>query len=184
MKKLIVCITLFLALLARSTGHCEDAAIDNVVVEKGASLKVSFAVKNAFTREIEEAIKSGVPTSFTFIVELNRVKSLWFNENIGRWEFRHTVKYDTLKEEYEITLDEAGQNTLRTKDYNEMKKSMSAADPVTLMPSRAFVRGAEYEMKVMAELKTVRLPFLLNYMLFFVRLWDVETGWFTYSFTP
>ena len=180
MKKLISGLIFFSVLAVSGNGYCSDAFIDEVRVDNGPDLKVSFTVKNAFTKEIEEAIKSGVPTSFTFFMELNRVNGHWFNEGVGKWQFRHTVKYDTLKEEFEITSDEDA--AIKTKDFAEMKRAMSTASAITLYPVSQMVPGENYELRVMAELRTVKLPFLLNYMFFFVKYWDFETGWHTYGF--
>ncbi len=182
-KKLLISVTLALSAFVPSTGFCEDARIDDVKVSWTPNLKASFQVKDAFTKDIEEAIKSGMPTSFTFIIELERVNTVWFNEEVGRWEFKHTVKYDTLKEEYEISLDETGEKGIRTKDINEMKTLMVTGNSISITPAH-LIPGAEYELKIMAELRTTELPFLLNYMLFFVKIWDFETGWYSYSFRP
>ncbi|MBI5888609.1 MAG: DUF4390 domain-containing protein [Deltaproteobacteria bacterium] len=180
MKKFIAGLTFFSLLAIAGQGHCFEPAIDGVRVESGADIRVSFTVMNAFTKEIEEAIRSGVPTSFTFFMELARVKSHWFNEGVGKWQFRHTVKYDTLKEEYEITRDEA--DVVRTKEFGEMKKIMSTGSAVTLDYAAPAAAGQDYELKIKAELRTVKLPFLLNYMFFFVRYWDFETDWYAYNF--
>lgn len=187
MKKTLI--ALILALLGvfsfASKVMADDAVIDSVAFDKGPPMKLSFEVKNAFTKEIEEAIKSGVATSFTYIIDLNRVNSVWFNEGVVSWEFRHTVKYDTLKEEYEIVRGEAGsENSIRTKDSAEMKTIMATGDSIELKPPVDLKPGAQYEIRIMAELHTVELPFLLDYVLFFVKLWNVETDWYTFNFTP
>jgi hypothetical protein len=184
MKKLITVIMLFLSFAVAGAGAsyaAVDARIDDLVITDSPAFAVSFAVKNAFTKEIEEAIKSGVPTSFKFIIKLSAVNSLWFNDEIAIKEFKHTVKYDTLKEEYEVTLDENGA-PVRTKDFNEMKTAMTTVSvlPIETLPELS--KGAVYELKLMAELRTVKLPFLLDYMLFFVKFWDFDTGWHTHRF--
>ncbi|MFQ5736404.1 MAG: DUF4390 domain-containing protein, partial [Thermodesulfobacteriota bacterium] len=143
----------------------------------------SFHVEDAFTGDIEEAIRSGIPTSFTFIIELNRVKGFWFDETVGTWEFKHTVKYDTFKDEYVIRLDEAGGAQTRTKDFAGMKRIMVTGDAIAITPAH-LVDGAEYEVRIKAELHTIELPSPLNYMFFFVKLFDFETGWYSYRFSP
>ncbi len=183
LKKLFIALLLALSVLSPAAGLCEDARIDDVKVSWAPSLKASFEVKDAFSKEIEEAIKSGMPTSFNFIIELERVNSVWFNELVGRWEFKHTVKYDTLKEEYEVILDETGEKNVRTKDMNEMKALMATGSSVAVTPAH-LVPGADYELKIKAELRTTELPFILNYMLFFVKIWDFKTDWYSYSFRP
>ncbi|MBI5641846.1 MAG: DUF4390 domain-containing protein [Deltaproteobacteria bacterium] len=187
MKKLTKYLMLFFIIFLPSKGYAEalrpDARIDDVKVTLSPNLKVSFQVRDAFTKEIEEAIASGLPTSFTFIVELEKVNSVWFNEDVGRWEFKHTVKYDTLKEEYDISLDETGDIGLRTKDAGEMKRLMVTGNSIAITPAH-LAQGEQYDLRVMAELRTVDMPPLLNYMFFFLKLWDFETGWYTYRFSP
>jgi hypothetical protein len=138
----------------------------------------------------EDVLKNGrgdterIPTAFNFIVEVNRVRSAWFNEPLSGTRFSHKVKYDSLKEEYEIFIDEMGEKPIRTKDASEMKALMSVVTSVDIKSSAPLVKGEQYEFMVKAELRTVDLPFLLDYLLFFVKLWDFETSWYTYSYTP
>ncbi|MFQ5441547.1 MAG: DUF4390 domain-containing protein [Thermodesulfobacteriota bacterium] len=183
MKKTLFYVILILLFSIPTTAFSRDAHIDDVNISLAPDFGVSFEVKNAFTANIEEAIKSGVPTSFKFVVELQRSRRFWFDKDAGRWEFKHTVKYDTLKEEYKIILEEKGFGPVRTKDFSEMKKIMSTADSVTLEPTGRLSGGYNYQLKVKAELYTVRLPFRLDYLLFFLKLWDVETEWFVYNFS-
>ncbi len=160
-----------------------DARQANQAVQTApATLKVSFQVKDAFTQDIEEAIKSSIPTSFNFIIELSRVSQAWFDESAGRWEFKHTVRYDTLKEEYEIILGEKDGEVVRTKDLQDMKDVMTTGLNIILSTATQLNPGDEYELKIMAELKTVKLPFLFNYMFFFAKLWDYKTEWHVHRF--
>jgi hypothetical protein len=182
MKKLLIAIVLLLILPGQV--FAASAHIDGLVVERATEIKASFVVKNAFSADIEEAINSGVQTSFTFRVVLERKRGLfWFDETVAKLVFKHTVKYDTLKEEYEITLDETGGAPMRTKDLGEMKRAMTTSEAIVLAPAKPLVPGAEYELRIMAELHSIKLPFFLDYVLFFVRLWDFETDWHTYRFT-
>lgn len=179
-KKLITYIFAFLLFLAAPALASENARIDDVTVARNP-LTVSFVVKGAFTKDIEEAVKSGIPTAFNFIVELERV-SVWFDEAIFIREFKHTVRYDSLKEEYEVTLDETNEK-VRVKDFGEMKALMTSVT-LPFNGTAELVPGADYEIRAMAELDPVELPALLNYMLFFVKFWDFETDWYVYRLTP
>jgi len=166
-----------------SSSFAVEARIDDVKVEYGSQLKASFIVRDAFKKGMEEAIQSGIPTSFTFIVGLHRRKRMWFDEHIGAWKFRHTVKYDILKEEYQVAIEE--RNLVeKTKDLEEVKRLMVTCSDVIISPLPALRNGDTYKLMIKAELDTVDLPFILNYMLFFVKLWDFETGWYVYNLTP
>ena len=184
MKKTIVFLILILSFLAPAGGYAADARIDDIVVRwSPGPLSVSFTVKDAFTGDIEEAILSGIPTSFTFFVRLDRVRGLWVDEGVGSWEFRHTVKYDTLKEEYEITLYEGGKSVVRTKDFNEMKRIMATGSSIAITPA-TLAPGFTYEVGIKAQMHAIELPSPLNYLFFFMTIFDFETGWHTYTFSP
>ncbi|MFQ5427532.1 MAG: DUF4390 domain-containing protein [Thermodesulfobacteriota bacterium] len=184
MKKLLLSIAFIFTMAVSANALAAKAQVGGLKVTTAPeALSITFSVENAFPEGIEEAIKSGVPTSFNFIVEFTRRRRMWFDKDMGRWNFKHTVKYDTLKEEYEITLEEKGFEKLVTKDYEEMKHIMSSPDSVVLLPSWGLPRGYRYELNIMAELRTIRLPFRLDYMFFFLRLWDIDTDWYSYKFT-
>jgi len=181
MKKIILALFLLLALSAPA--RAADVFIDGVTVsEAGGGIKVSFTLKGAFSDEIVEAINSGIPTSFRFIVELDRTRRFWFDRTVARWEFKHSVNYDTLKQEYEITLQERGRASLKTRDRSEMKRLMASVTDLAIdVPSLG--PGHRYELRIMAELRTIKLPFRLDSLLFFLRFWDIKTGWYTYRFS-
>ncbi len=169
-------------LMASVALAAEATRIDDVTVSRDP-VKVSFSVNGAFTKEIEEAVKSGMPTTFNFMVELSRVNSILPDDLLVRRDFQHTVKYDSLKDEYEMTLEETGEK-VRTKDFVEMKRLMSTVASLPLAGASRITAGSKYEIRIMAELDPVELPMVLNYMLFFVKFWDFETDWYVYTLTP
>ncbi len=180
---LLAAFVLFAPEVCRAAG---EARVMGFSVSGMDSLKVSFSVRDAFTKEMEDALKSGLPIAFTFNVELDRVRSMWIDEELGAWEFRHVVRYDTLKDEYVVSRDEAngnGDSGVRTKDFNEMKEIMSALTLARIAPQKAFEAGESYELRAKATLKTVTLPFFLDHVLFFVKAWNIETDWFSYHFS-
>src|SRR3989338_8124632 len=149
-------------------GSSMNPAVDKVVIRNNSdSVQVSFEIKNAFTKDIEEGIKSGIPMTF-----------------------RHTVKYDTLKEEYEIVQGEKPIGTdlksvpIRVKEIEQAKKIMAGGDNIIIKPASALKKGEGYQIRIKATLDPVNLPFPLNYMLFFVSFWNYETGWYEKEFVP
>ena len=174
----------FISLLLPVAAFSATAEITSLDVDFENGVKTSFVVKNAFTPQIEEAINSGVPTSFTFRAEVNLSHGLfWFDERFADREFRHTVKYDTLKQEYTVGLEERGSGVLRTSDIEEMKLLMSVVDSAALRITAPMKSGVKYDLRIKAELSTVKLPLSLDYLFFFVKLWDFETDWYYHSFT-
>ena len=176
-----IALLIFFVFLAASDALAQAASITNFALSK-APLKVSFKVDGAFNRDIEEAIQSGLPTSFNFIIKLDKLNRFLPNEKVGSWEFRHTVKYDSFRNEYDITLDEAGGRTFKVSDSQEMKRLMATCEAVSIEPAH-LVTGANYRMRVKAELDSIDLPPILNYVFFFLEAFDFETEWHIYEFT-
>lgn len=181
MRKTLLIILISAICLLPRLAQAADAFISDVTVTR-PPINVSFQVKGAFSKDIEEAVKSGLPTSFNFLIELEKVNSIFPNDRVGRWEFRHTVRYDSLRDEYEIALDETGER-VRTRDLSEMKTLMASCAGVPVAPAH-LVPGQPYVIRIKAELDTIELPFFLNYMLFFLKFLDFETGWHVHAFTP
>ena len=177
-----VCLAITLFILTAYCSPAQGADIARLKVEHSPEFRVSFFIKDAFTKEIEEAIKSGIPTSFTFIIKLYKKKTLWPDELVGSWKFDHTVRYDILKETYEVSLAEKNL-TEKVKDREKMRLLMSTVDNMVISPTPVLKKGEVYELRIKAKLYTVKLPFLLKYVLFFLKFWDVETGWYVYRFS-
>lgn len=160
-----------------------DASITNVKVIYKNDMRVSFIVDEAFKVKMEEAIRSGITTSFTYKVKLYKNENLWIDELLDSWKFTHTVSYDHLKDEYTIKLGELDE-TVVTKDFSEMKYLMSSVDGFLLQTHRTIRHGQPYNIKIKAELDKIELPFYMDYMFFFVKLFDFETSWYSYRFAP
>ena len=181
-RRTTLVLIVLLASAILSLSHAEGAEISRLKVEHKPMLKLSFSVKDAFTKDVEEAIKSGIPTSFTFVIKLYRKRTLWPDELIGSWRFTHTVRYDMLKEVYEVVLTEKG-ITEKVKDREKMRLLMATVRDMAVSPTPVLKEGEVYELRLKAKLYSVKLPFLLKYVLFFLKYWDVETGWHVYSFS-
>lgn len=186
---LSIFITILILLNYTATVYAQEAFIEDLRVVHGDNVNLAFAVKGAFTDDITEAINSGIPTSFTYIVKLYKKRSFLPDDYIQTLKFNHTVKFDNLRKEYVITLHRGafGVNdiVLKTEDFEEMKKIMITANDLNFVPKKSFESGYTYRILVKAELDVVNLPLavILDYMLFFIKLWDFETDWYEYNFT-
>lgn len=155
---------------------------DIIVTNTRDHLLVYFNVRDCFTEEMNRAILNGIPTKFTFIVKLYEVRSVWFDPKIVDIRLTHNIEYNTLKNEFSLFLPEQNSKKVKTKDFDDAKKLM--ADVVALKVCRLdkFKRGLHYQLRIKAELDKIELPFYLNYVLFFLSLWDFETDWYSVVF--
>jgi hypothetical protein len=157
----------------------KDAVISDVkVVRNQGNLELSFGVEDCFTPKMEEAIHSGVPTTFRFRVVLQRKKKFPFlRKALLDIVFEHTIKYDRLKDRFRIRLPEQSDNEIQVRDFEEAKAVMSNVRNLRVIPLWRLSDSGSYQLLVKAELSKFHLPLFFRYILFFISLWDFETDW-------
>ena len=160
----------------------EATLSDIIVTNTQEDLLVFFDIKGCFTREMEEAILNGIPTTFTIVIKLYRTRTAWRDASIASITLEHTIKYDSLKNEFRVTRSEEDNTELVIKDFEAAKKAMAEIRNIRVVPLKQLQDRGKYQLRVKAELEKVRLPLYLHYVLFFVSLWDFETDWYTVDF--
>jgi len=155
---------------------------DIVVTNTRDHVLVYFTVNDCFTLEMNNAIESGLKTSFTFFVNLYEKRDLWWDSEIVALEVSHAIKYDNLKKVYEVTLSEENNKVLTVKSYEQAKKLMAEVAALKLAPLHHLKKGGRYQLRLMAELDKIRLPLYLHYVFFFLSLWDFQTDWYEVDF--
>ena len=157
--------------------HAETAGIKDILVTNNATHLLVYArVTNCFTKDMDAAILAGIPTTFTFLVELYQVRSRWLDKNLIRLTVRHTIKYDNVKRLFYVTYDE-DKEPASFQDYESAKQAMADLNGVPVALLKALKRGEYYYVQIKAKLDKVRLPLHMEYIFFFVSLWDFETDW-------
>jgi len=142
-----------------------------------------FEVKNAFTDKINQAVKNGIPTTFSFYVSLYKVSNSLLDTEIADIQIKSTVKYNSLKEEFSISRPWKDEKPFVTKSFEEAKSWMTEVDNLRVIPLKSLIKGDKYQIRIKAELDKVTLPLSLHYVLFFVSFWDFETDWYLINFT-
>lgn len=160
----------------------EARITDFVVTNTRDDLLVYLTIDGCFNKEMEEAIFSGIPTTFSIFISLYRTRSLWYDKEIADLTLTRTITYDTLKKEFTVIQSEAPDSKLVTRDFSQAKKAMAEVDSLKLAPLSKLVKGSRYQVQAKAELDKVTLPLYLHYILFFVSVWDFETDLYTIDF--
>ena len=140
---------------------------------RGREARVHFALKNAFTPEMVEALKSGIEISFQTVVWVERVHRSWFNASMGELKFSRSVRYDALSRVYRLHRS-AGEELLP--DVHAALAGMTRYEIVVPLTSDA-ESGKTYRVHVRSRLDKVGLSEPLRSIFFFSSLWDVETEW-------
>ncbi|MBI4619362.1 MAG: DUF4390 domain-containing protein [Desulfobacterales bacterium] len=178
-----VTIALLIILFLPANALCKKARIKDVIVTNTSKdLMIYFSVEGCFTKKMEDAILNGIPTTFTFFIDLYCPRGLWFDKTLATVTVRHTIVYNNLRNEFTVTLNSKDKKEVLLKDFLEAKKAMAEVNGITVIPMSSLKKNNKYYMRIKAKLDPIKLPFFLDYVLFFVSLWDFETDWYTESF--
>ena len=103
----------------------------------------------------------------------------WLDDKVEKLTLHNTVIYDVLKKEYIITRSFPGslEESYTTEDWDEMTKWMSELKSVRFFVPELKDKKDKYYLKIRAEMKCIKIPFPLNYLLAFVALWNFDTPW-------
>ena len=155
---------------------------DFVVTNTRDHLLIYFKVNNCFTPEMNNAIESGIETTFTFFVQLSEKRDLIWDKKIADLEVNHSIKYDSLKKTYSVRFSEDNNREVTARTFEEAKKLMAEIVALKVVPMHQLKKGKRYQIQMMAQLDKIRLPFYLHYVFFFLSLWDFETDWYAVDF--
>jgi len=162
----------------------QKASIREVQVKgSNGNWRVSFSVENCFTEKMEEAIQTGIPTTLTFYLQLCQVRSWWRDRKVASLQFQHTVQYSPIRREYQVTLGEKETSRV-TQNFEEAKRWMAKVQEAEIKPSSEIKLDVLTYLRIKTELDPVKLPLHLEYLFFFVSLWDFETDWHVEPLSP
>lgn len=159
-----------------------DPQIQDVLIQKNPQHVIVFAkVANCFTKDMDSAILAGIPLTFTYYVDFYQRRSFWFDKKLASKTVEHTVKYDHVKKTFFVSSSR-GKEPSSHQDLSAAKEVMADLSSLEIVPIADLKKGASYYVEIKAKLKRVRLPLHMEYVFFFVSLWDFETGWFKEEF--
>jgi hypothetical protein len=145
--------------------------------------KVSFSVENCFTEKMAEVIQTGIPTTFTFYLQLYQVRNWWKDRLAASLTLHHTVQYSPIRGEYQVTFGDKGGAKV-TQNFEEAKRWMARVEGAEIKPSSDFIPDVLSYLRIKAELDPVKLPLHLEYLFFFLSFWDFQTDWHIETLSP
>ena len=184
MKHVKLCIFIILLFVFLSAPcYAKKAFIKDIrtKIDKEA-LFISFRVTDCFTKKMIQAIKNGINTRFVFIIRVYEVKNLWKDKKLADLKVVHSIHYDSIKKVYNLNLSEKKNKKLVLRNLEEAKMILSRISDLKLIETKRLKKGKEYQIRIKAELDKIRLPFHLHHVLFFLSLWNFETGWYKVNF--
>lgn len=165
-------ISLLLILTAPLAAAPPNPTIENLAATaSGGKVSVRFTLAGAFQNgEMVEALRSGLPTSFTYSIEIFRDRPNWFNDSLAKARVEVICTYNSLTREYLLNL-RRDKHLVRSEtftDLAELERSMTTVDEADL-----FDIGSRkpYKLKVRAKAD------LMRGWLMYVIPWEVSTKW-------
>ena len=146
------------------------------------NLLVTIRVEGAFTDNIKEAVVNGITTSFSYIITVTETRSLFPDKHVHEIKITNTINYDSLRDTFVVRRSWENYRPMTTDSFAEARKWMSEVTEAPVTPLEFLKTDTRYRINAKAELDKVTLPFFLNYIFFFVSLWDFETSWHSIDF--
>ena len=113
---------------------------------------VSFEIPDAFTTDIQEAIHSGLATSFTYDVELRRGTSLWIDRTLASATVTASVRYDNLTRQHHLSrmVDGRVDASRVTDEKSDVARWLTSVDRLELFRTTDLETNGEYYVRVRA----------------------------------
>ncbi|ADW17139.1 hypothetical protein Despr_0965 [Desulfobulbus propionicus DSM 2032] len=155
---------------------------DIIVTTSDVDLLLFATVKNGFTQEMIEGVKSGIPVVFTYQLELIKTSGNWLNTSLVESSVTHTLSFDAERQEYRITFSDQEGKAVTTTDLDEAKRLTAELNGVKVIALSQLIPDAPYAIHFKVTLKKGSLPLGMHRILPFSSLWDFETDWRTIEF--
>jgi hypothetical protein len=150
-----------------------DPRIENLAATAAHSgaVSVRFSLGDAFGDEhTVQALQSGLPTSFTYVVEIYRDRPNWFDEGLGRSHIEVIASFNSVTREYLLNY-RRDRKLVRSETFSDLetlKKRMTIVDEPSL-----FDIGSRRPYKVKVRVKA---DFGRGFLLYVIP-WRISTRW-------
>lgn len=123
-------------MLVSSAASAADPDIRNLsATAKGGTVSVRFNLASAFDdHELLDSIQSGLPTSFSYIVEIYRDRPRWFDQGIDRARIEVIATFNSITREYLLNY-RRDRKLVRSETFHDLEslqKRMTTIDEPNL----------------------------------------------------
>ena len=171
MRRFALTLSLLLATTA-AYARTREPRIENLAATAiNGRVTVQFSLTGAFQSEqVLQGLQSGVPTSFTYVVEIFRDRPNWFDEGISRSRIEVITTYNSVTREY----------LLNYRRDRKLVRSETFTDFATLQQRMTSIRepdlfdiGKRRPYKVKVRVKAD----LSHAWVLYIIPWEVSTHW-------
>ncbi|HET7435494.1 MAG TPA: DUF4390 domain-containing protein [Thermoanaerobaculia bacterium] len=134
-------------------------------------VSVHFALAGIFQNgEMIQALQSGLPTSFTYIVEIFRDRPNWFDEDVGRSRLEVICTFNSVTREYLLNY-RRDRKLVRSETFGDLAALQQRMTTIEEADLFDIGHRKPYKMKVRVKAD------LMRGWLAYVIPWEVSTRW-------
>lgn len=133
-----------------------------VPLVRDGKVLVSFQMKDGFTDDVRDAIKSGLKTTFTYTVDLRTPVAIWLDRTVASTVVSTSVQYDNLTRRHTVvrTLDGRVEEALVLDSDDDVRELVTTLDRLPLFRTVSLEPNREYYIRVRAEIRPRNAAFL------------------------
>ena len=141
-------------MLAPAGGLLRAAEPDLTVtpIQRDGQVLVSFELTDAFSPDVRDAIQSGLPTTFSYEIDMRRGAEIWFDRTIASVTIAASVRFDNLTRRYQMSraFDGGVEDARPTEDEDAVRRWMTRFEQIPVSATSALETNAEYYVRVRA----------------------------------
>jgi hypothetical protein len=136
-RTLVLALTFALCASALSAQEPDPDIRNLSAIANAGQVSVRFNLTNAFAdHDLLRALQSGLPTSFSYIVEIFHDRPRWWDEGISRVRIEVTATFNSVTREYLLNYrrDRKLARSETFSDLESLKRRMTSIDEPNLFP--------------------------------------------------
>ena len=170
MRKLLISLFLFAA--AGDLAAAPKPEIRNLTATAAASrVSVRFTLEDVFRNgEMVEALQSGLPTTFTYVIEIFRDRPNWFDDGVAAARVEVITSYNSVTREYLLNY-RRDRKLVRSETFTDLPALMQRMTTIEEPELFDIGRRKPYKLKVRVKADLMRSTVM------YVIPWAVSTNW-------
>lgn len=139
-----------LAAMAAAVVTVSAADVKVTPVISDGKVFASFAAPSALSPDAFTMVKSGIQLTLTFLVELRRPSTIFFDRTLGASTLASSVKYDTLTHVYQVSKQQDGRVVWsdRSELEEDMRGWLTSFEKIQLEPGEPLEPNVDYYVQV------------------------------------
>jgi hypothetical protein len=168
-----------------SFGIAKDAAADEAFTIRHADTRLvnkvyllSADLDYSFTKEVLEAIDSGVPMVLVMDIELYTPREYLWDKEVAALQQRYKLQYHALAEQYILTNLNSGLQKTYHSLYSAIASIRNVHD-IPIIDAQLLEPDIDYTVRLRVSLELSTLPVPLRLSAYFSSKWRLGSDWYS-----